>query len=52
MTIIGKKFPMIHSKTMAKIRRTGPTKKKMPLEGVLVFVVVLSECETRVWYVG
>ena len=31
MTIIGKKLPMIHSKTMAKIRSTGPTKKKMPL---------------------
>jgi hypothetical protein len=33
ITIIGKKLPMIHSKTMAKMSSTGPTKKKMPLDG-------------------
>lgn len=32
MTIIGKKFPMTHSKIMAKVRRTGPVKKNIPLE--------------------
>jgi hypothetical protein len=31
ITIMGKKFPIIHSNTMAKMRRTGPTKKKIPL---------------------
>ena len=31
MTIMGKKFPMIHSNTMAKTSKTGPTKKKIPL---------------------
>lgn len=31
MTIIEKKLPMIHSKTMAKVRRRGPVKKKIPL---------------------
>ena len=31
MTIIEKKFPIIHSKTMAKMRSTGPVKKKIPL---------------------
>jgi hypothetical protein len=30
---LGKKFPMIHSNTMAKIKSTGPTKKKMPTTG-------------------
>ena len=34
ITIIGKKLPIIHSNTMAKMRRTGPTKKKMPLVDV------------------
>lgn len=31
ITIIGKKLPMIHSKIMAKVRRSGPVKKNMPL---------------------
>jgi len=31
MTIIEKKLPMIHSKMSAKVRRTGPVKKKIPL---------------------
>jgi len=36
MTIMGKKLPMTHSNTMAKTRRTGPTKKKMPLLYLLI----------------
>jgi len=31
---MGKKLPITHSNTMAKMSRTGPTKKKMPTTGV------------------
>ena len=30
MTIIGKKFPIIHSNIVARVSRSGPTKKKIP----------------------
>lgn len=33
MTIIGKKLPMIHSKISARMSKTGPVKKKIPLLG-------------------
>lgn len=32
ITIIEKKLPMIHSKMSTRMRRTGPVKKKIPLE--------------------
>ena len=33
ITIMEKKLPIIHSKIMAAIRRTGPVKKNIPLCG-------------------
>jgi hypothetical protein len=32
---MGKKLPMIHSKIVVRVRRSGPTKRNMPLHRLL-----------------